>query len=41
MSRPHLREAVRALEEARLVRVIENRGAHVRRLDLAEALELF
>lgn len=41
ISRAHLREAVRALEEARLVQVIANRGAHVRKLDLAEALELF
>lgn len=41
ISRAHLREAVRALEEARLVQVIANRGAHVRTLDLAEALELF
>jgi DNA-binding GntR family transcriptional regulator len=41
ISRVHLREAVRALEEARLVQVIANRGAHVRRLDLSEALELF
>jgi DNA-binding GntR family transcriptional regulator len=40
-SRGHLREAVRALEEARLVQVIANRGAHVRKLDLSEALELF
>jgi DNA-binding GntR family transcriptional regulator len=41
ISRAHLREAVRALEEARLVQVIANRGAHVRKLDLSEALELF
>lgn len=41
ISRPHLRQAVRALEEARLVHVIANRGAHVRKLDLPEALELF
>lgn len=41
ISRAHLREAVRALEEARLVQVIVNRGAHVRKLDLSEALELF
>jgi DNA-binding GntR family transcriptional regulator len=41
VSRAHLREAVRALEEARLVQVIANRGAHVRKLDLSEALELF
>src|SRR4030095_2618569 len=41
ISRAHLREAVRALEEARLVQVIANRGTHVRKLDLSEALELF
>jgi|KBSSwiStaDraftv2_1062776.scaffolds.fasta_scaffold00255_44 DNA-binding GntR family transcriptional regulator len=41
IGRAHLREAVRALEEARLVQVIANRGAHVRKLDLPEALELF
>lgn len=41
ISRAHVREAVRALEEARLVQVIANRGAHVRKLDLSEALELF
>jgi DNA-binding GntR family transcriptional regulator len=41
ISRAHLREAVRALEEARLVQVIANRGAHVRKLELSEALELF
>ena len=41
ISRAHLREAVRALEEARLVQVIANRGAHVRKLDFSEALELF
>lgn len=41
ISRAHLREAVRALEEARLVQVTANRGAHVRKLDLSEALELF
>jgi DNA-binding GntR family transcriptional regulator len=41
ISRAHLREAVRALEEARLVEVIPNRGAHVRTLALSEALELF
>lgn len=41
IGRAHLREAVRALEEARLVQVIANRGAHVRKLDLSEALELF
>lgn len=41
ISRAHLREAVRALEEARLVQVVPNRGAHVRKLDLSEALELF
>ena len=41
INRAHLREAVRALEEARLVQVMANRGAHVRRLDLSEALELF
>jgi DNA-binding GntR family transcriptional regulator len=41
ISRAHLREAVRALEETRLVRVIPNRGAHVRTLDLSDALELF
>lgn len=41
ISRAHLREAVRALEEARLVHVIANRGAHVRKLELSEALELF
>lgn len=41
ISRAHLREAVRALEEARLVQVVANRGAHVRKLDLSEALELF
>jgi DNA-binding GntR family transcriptional regulator len=41
IGRAHLREAVRALEEARLVQVIANRGAHVRRLELPEALELF
>lgn len=40
-SRGVLREAVRALEEARLVDVIPNRGAVVRKLDLADALELF
>ena len=41
ISRAHLREVVRALEEARLVQVVPNRGAHVRTLDLSEALELF
>lgn len=41
IGRAHLREAVRALEEARLVQVIANRGAYVRKLDLPEALELF
>ncbi|MDQ2877501.1 MAG: GntR family transcriptional regulator [Pseudomonadota bacterium] len=41
ISRSHLREAVRALEEARLVDVVANRGAQVRKLDLANALELF
>jgi DNA-binding GntR family transcriptional regulator len=41
ISRAHLREAVRALEEASLVQIIANRGAHVRKLDLSEALELF
>jgi DNA-binding GntR family transcriptional regulator len=41
ISRAHLREAVRALEGARLVQVITNRGAHVRKLDFSEALELF
>lgn len=41
IGRAHLREAVRALEEARLVQVIANRGAQVRKLDLPEALELF
>jgi DNA-binding GntR family transcriptional regulator len=41
IGRAHLREAVRALEEARLVQLIANRGAHVRKLDLPAALELF
>jgi DNA-binding GntR family transcriptional regulator len=41
ISRAHLREAVRGLEQARLVQVIVNRGAHVRKLELPEALELF
>jgi DNA-binding GntR family transcriptional regulator len=41
ISRAHLREAVRALEGAHLVQVIANRGAHVRKIDLSEALELF
>jgi DNA-binding GntR family transcriptional regulator len=41
VNRGILREAVRALEEARLVEVIANRGAYVRKLDLGEALELF
>lgn len=41
ISRAPLREAVRALEGAGLVQVIKNRGAHVRKLDLSEAFELF
>ena len=41
IGRAHLREAVRALEEAHLIEVIANRGALVRKLDLPEALELF
>ncbi len=41
ISRAHMREAVRALEETRLVQVVANRGAQVRKLDLSEALELF
>ncbi len=41
VSRGHLREAVRALEAARLVQIVANRGAHVRKLDLPEALQLF
>lgn len=41
VSRAHLREAVRILEQARLVRIVTNRGAYVRNPDLSEALELF
>ena len=41
IGRAHLREAVRALEEAHLIEVIANRGALVRKIDLPEALELF
>lgn len=40
-SRTVLRQAARALEEARLVEVVPNRGAIVRTLGLADALELF
>ncbi|HEV2673107.1 MAG TPA: FCD domain-containing protein [Aliidongia sp.] len=41
VSRGPIREAIRALEQARLVSVAPNRGALVRKLDLADALELF
>jgi len=41
VSRGPIREAIRALEQARLVKLHANRGAIVRRLDLAEALELY
>jgi len=41
VSRGPLREAVRLLEQARLVEIVPNRGALVRRLGLAEALDLF
>jgi DNA-binding GntR family transcriptional regulator len=41
VSRAHLREAVRSLEEARLIDVVANRGARVRKLEFGEALELF
>ncbi len=41
VARSQVREAVRSLEEARLVQIIANRGAFVRKIDLAEALELF
>ena len=40
-SRGVVRQAVRALEQARLVEVVANRGAVVRQLDLSRALELF
>jgi DNA-binding GntR family transcriptional regulator len=41
VSRGPIREAIRALEQERLISVIPNRGAVVRRIDLAEALELY
>ncbi|SEC52513.1 transcriptional regulator, GntR family [Rhizobiales bacterium GAS191] len=41
VSRGPVREAIRALEQARLVKLTPNRGAIVRKLDLAEALELY
>ena len=40
-SRGVIRQAVRALEEARLVEVVPNRGALVRTLGLVDALQLF
>jgi DNA-binding GntR family transcriptional regulator len=41
VSRGPIREAIRALEQERLISVIPNRGAVVRRIDLAEVLELY
>ncbi|MDR3522142.1 MAG: GntR family transcriptional regulator [Acidocella sp.] len=41
ISRSPLREAMRALEEAGLVRLERNRGMFVRQVSLAEALELY
>ena len=41
VSRGPVREAIRRLEETGLVEVVVNRGAFVRKLQLAEALELY
>ena len=41
VSRSPIREAVRALDAVGLVEVLPNRGAYVRRIELAEALEVY
>lgn len=41
VSRSPVREAVRALDSVGLVEVQTNRGAYVRKIDLAEALEVY
>ncbi len=41
ISRGPIREAIRALEHARLVTVVPNRGAIVRRVDLPDVLDLY
>jgi DNA-binding GntR family transcriptional regulator len=40
-SRGPIRDAMRSLEHARLVKIVPNRGGVVRTVDLAEALELY
>jgi DNA-binding GntR family transcriptional regulator len=41
VGRNSAREALRALEQAGLVRIVPNRGAEVRRLSLEEAMDLY
>lgn len=41
VGRNSAREVLRALEQAGLVQIVPNRGAHVRRLSLEEAMDLY
>ena len=41
VSRSPIREAVRALDAVGLVEVVPNRGAYIRRIELAEAIEVY